>query len=70
MGVFRHLPSLVEVDLLPFVDDFHFETKVFLDRKTFIFALALSFGAPLGMVYEILQDCFLPYDYVSDLTSF
>jgi len=31
-----------EVDLPPFVDDFHLKTKVTLNWEEFIFALALS----------------------------
>jgi hypothetical protein len=74
MGVLRHLHPLVEVDLPPFVDDFHPKIKVFLDRETYIFVLARSpclvFGGPSNMVYEILQNGFLPYDYVSGFNVF
>ncbi len=34
--VFHLLHLFVEVDFHPFVDDFHLETKVILDQKTFI----------------------------------
>jgi hypothetical protein len=33
---------LVEVDLPPFVDDFHPKMDFVLDKKTFIFSLACS----------------------------
>jgi hypothetical protein len=55
-----HFHPLVKVDLLPFVNDFHLEMDLVLDRKTFISILPLfphlSFGGPLGMVYELLRD--------------
>jgi len=48
--IFRLLHLLVEVDFLPFVDDFHPKMKVTLDWEEFIFALACSphlfFGDP------------------------
>jgi len=53
MRVFRLLHLLVEVDLPPFVDDFHPKRKIILDQQTFISALArpphFSSGGPLGM---------------------
>jgi len=62
--VFWFLHLLAEVDLPPFVDDFHLETKVILDQKTFISILAcsphFSFGGPSNMVYELLQNYFVP----------
>jgi hypothetical protein len=38
-GVFCLLHPFVKVDILPFVNDFHPETKVILDQELFIFAL-------------------------------
>jgi hypothetical protein len=64
-----HLHPLVEVDLPPFVDDFHPKKDFVLDKKTFIFSLAcssrLSFDGPSSMVYELLQDCFIPDDFAN-----
>jgi hypothetical protein len=55
IGVLRFLHPLVEVHLPPFVDDFHPETKVILNRKAFIFSLAhsprLFSNGPSSMVY-------------------
>jgi hypothetical protein len=62
--VFRLFHPFVEVDFLPFVDDFHPEIDVTLDQKTFISALVhspcFSSNGPLGMVYELLQNDFFP----------
>jgi len=30
----------------------------------------LSFGGPLGMVYELLQDCLVPNDFVNGFDLF
>jgi hypothetical protein len=50
MKILYLLHPLVEVDFPPLVDDFHLKTKVTLDWKEFIFALAwsprLSFSDP------------------------
>jgi hypothetical protein len=58
MGVFQLLHSLVEGGFLPFVDDFHLETNITLDQKTFIFAFVrsprFSSSDPLNMVYGLL----------------
>jgi hypothetical protein len=58
MGVLRHLHPLVEVDLPPFVDDFHLMMKFTLVQEAFVSILArsprLSFGDPSSMVYELL----------------
>jgi len=47
---------------------------VTLDWEAFIFALVcsscLSFNAPLGMVYEFLQDYFVPNDFVNGFDVF
>jgi hypothetical protein len=65
-----HLLKLIP----PFVDDFHLETKVTLNHKTFIFALAhspcFSSDGPLGTVYEFLQNYFVLDDYVSGFNLF
>jgi hypothetical protein len=71
---FTLLHPLVEVDFLPFIEDFHLEMEDTLDRETFISALVhspcLSSDDPLGMVYELLQDCFVLDDYVNDFDLF
>ncbi len=60
---FHHLHPLVEVDLPLFVDDFHSEMDLVLDKEAFIFSLThlpcLSFDDLSSMVYEILQDYFV-----------
>jgi hypothetical protein len=70
----RHLHPLAKVDLPPFVDDFHPNTNLVLDREAFIYALTcsphLSSNGPLGMVYELLQDCFVPDDFTSGFVFF
>jgi len=56
--IFRLFQPLIEVDLPPFIDDFHFEMKVTLDHEAFISTLAhsprVSSNGPSGMVYELL----------------
>jgi len=53
-----HLHPLVEVDLPPFVNNFHPKMDLVLDKETFIYALThfplLSYGGPLGMVYAFV----------------
>jgi len=70
----RHLHTLAKVDLPPFVDDFHLKTNFVLDGEAFIYALTcsphLSSNGPLGMVYELLQDCFVPDDFTSGFVFF
>jgi hypothetical protein len=48
--------------------------KVTLDQEAFIFALApppcLFSNGPLGMVCELLQDCFVPYDSTNGFDLF
>jgi hypothetical protein len=55
---FCHLHPLVEVDLPPFVDNFHLKTDLVLDRKACIYALThspcFSSNDPSSMVYELL----------------
>jgi hypothetical protein len=74
MGILYFLHPTAEVDLPPFMNDFHLEMKVILNRKTFIFVLAhspyLFSSGPLGMVYELLRDCFAPDDFASGFNLF
>ncbi len=60
IATFRHFHPLPEVNLPPFVDNFHPETDLVLEKKTFIFALTcsphLSSNGPSSMVYELLWD--------------
>jgi hypothetical protein len=64
-----HLHPLVEVNLPPFVNDFHSKMDLVLNKKAFIFIVAcfpcLSFDGFSNMVYELLQDCFVPNDSTS-----
>jgi hypothetical protein len=59
MEIFCLLHPLAEVDLPFFVDDFHFETKVILDREAFVFTLVhsphLFYNGPSDMVYELYE---------------
>jgi hypothetical protein len=68
------LHPLVIIDLPPFVNDFHLQTKVILNRKTFIFTLAhsphLSSSGPSSMVYELLQDYSIPKDSTNGFDLF
>jgi hypothetical protein len=70
----RHLHPLVGVDLPPFVDDSHPKINFFLDRKAFISILTrfpcLSSNDASCTVYELLQDYFVFYDFVSGFVSF
>jgi hypothetical protein len=70
----HHLHPLVEVDLPPFVDNFHLKMNLILDREALVFPLTHSphhsFNGPLGMVYELLEDCFVLDDYVSGFDLF
>ncbi len=70
----HHLHPLVEVDFPPFVDDFHLEMDLALDKEAFIFALThsphLSSNNPSGMVYELLRDCFVPNHFVNGFDLF
>jgi hypothetical protein len=53
-----HLHPLVEIDLLPFANDFHPKTNLVLGKEAFIYVFThsrhISSGGPLGMVYELL----------------
>ncbi len=60
----HHLHPLTKVDLPLFVNDFHLETNLVLDSKTFIFPLTRS-PHPSNMVYELLQD----YIVLNDSTN-
>jgi hypothetical protein len=70
----RYLYPLVEVDLPPFVDNYHPKMDLVLDRKAFIYALThfphLSFNSPSGMVYELLWECFVHDDFVNGFYLF
>jgi len=65
----HHFHPLVEVDLPLFVDEFHLEMDLVLDKEAFIFVLMrsprLSSNGPSSMVYELLQDYFVHDDLVS-----
>jgi hypothetical protein len=56
--VLHLLHPFAKVDFLPFIDDFHLEMEVTLDRMEFIFALAhpscFSFSDLSSMVYKLL----------------
>jgi hypothetical protein len=69
-----HFCPLAEVDLPPFVDNCHPKMDLVLDREAFISTLThsprFSFGGPLGMVYELLWDCFVLDDYANGFDSF
>jgi hypothetical protein len=58
MGVICLFQPFIEVDLPPFIDDFHFEMKIILNWEAFIFTLAcsphVSSSGPSSMVYEFL----------------
>ncbi len=58
----------------PFVDNFHPEADIVLDKEAFIFALTrsphLSCDGPPSMVYELLQNCFVPNNFVSGFDIF
>jgi len=73
-GVLRFLHSPIEVDLPFFVDDFHLGMKLILDREAFVFALACSHylfsSRPLGVVYELLWNCFIINDPMSGFDLF
>jgi len=69
------IPSTpTEVDLASFVDDFHLETEVTLNQEAFVSTLAcsppLSSNGPSGMVYELLQNCFVLDDFVNGFDLF
>jgi hypothetical protein len=74
MGGHRFLHPLVEVDLPPFINEFHLEIEVTLNREAFISALAcspcVSSIGPLDMVYELLQNCFVLNDYMNGFDLF
>jgi hypothetical protein len=71
---FHHLHPLVEVDLPPFVNDFHLKMDFVLDIEAYIFVFmhlpSLSFGNPSSMVYELLQDYFVLDDSTSGFDLF
>jgi hypothetical protein len=72
--IFHLLHPLVEVDLPPFVDDFHPEIKVILNWKHLSFfkicSPHVSFGGPLGMMYELPWYYFVTNDFTSGFDLF
>jgi hypothetical protein len=74
MGILRLFHSHVEVDFPPFVGDFHHETKVTLNWEAFVFALVhsprLHFNGLSGTVYKVLQNYFVPNDFMSGFNLF
>ncbi len=72
--VFCFLHQHVEVDLPFFIDDFHREMEVTLNREAFIYVLAylpcLSSGGISPIVYEFWQDCFVPNDFANGFNLF
>ncbi len=70
MGIFHLFHPFVEVEFSPFVD-FYPEMEVILDWEIFMSTLVHSFSQwPIGMVDELLQDCFVLNDYVNDFDLF
>jgi hypothetical protein len=71
---FRHLHPLVKVDFPPFVNYFHPEMDLILDREAFISTLThfphLSSSDPSSMVYQLLWDCFVPDDFANGFVFF
>ncbi len=71
---FCHIHPLVEVDLPPFVNNFHPKTNFVLDKEAFTFALTcfacLSSGDLSSMVYELLQDYFVPNGSINGFDLF
>jgi hypothetical protein len=69
IATFHHIHPLVEVDLPPFVNNFHPKMDLVLDKEAFIFALThfpcLSSKSFSSMVYELLHDCFDPNGSIS-----
>jgi hypothetical protein len=74
MKVLRLLHPLTKVDLPLFVNDFHPKTEVTLSQKAFNFTLAhsphFSSNGPSSMVYELLQNCFVPNDFSNGFDHF
>ncbi len=58
----------------PFVDDFRLETEVALNWEAFVSTLACSphlfSDGPLGMVYQLLQNSFVPDDFMNGFDLF
>ncbi len=57
------LTTLINPFHKPFVNDFHLETNLVLHKEAFFFTFTrsphLSSNGPLGMVYELLSNCFV-----------
>jgi len=66
---FHHFHPSVEVDLPPFVENFHPKTNIVLDKKNIYFCLThfpcFSSNDPSGVVYELLWDYSIPNDSTS-----
>jgi len=66
----HHLHPLAKVDLPHFVNNFHPEIDLVLDKEAFIYVLThflcFSSGGFLGMVYELLWNYFVPNDFASN----
>jgi hypothetical protein len=58
----------------PFANNFHAEKNLVLDIKAFISTLTcsphLSSGGLLSMVYKLLRDYFVPYDFANGFDFF
>jgi hypothetical protein len=74
MGVFCLFHPPAKIDFPPFVDDFHPKTEVTLDHETFVSTSAhsphLFPNVFSGMMYELLQDCFVLDDYANAFDLF
>jgi hypothetical protein len=74
MWILCLLHPLAEVDFPPFIDDFHLEMEVILNWGTFTSTLTYSprffSDGPSSMVYELLQDYFVPNDFMNDFDLF
>jgi len=70
MWILCFLHPLAKVDFPPFIDDFHLEMEVILNWGAFTSTLTYSprffFDGPSSMVYELLQDYFVPNDFMND----
>jgi len=71
---FHHFHPLAEVDLPPLLSTiFIKKMDLILDRKAFISTLigfpCLSSSDPSNMVYQLLQDCFVPNDFANGFAN-
>ncbi len=74
MLVLSLLHPFAKVNLFLFLEDFHFWTNVIFNWEAFVSTLVcsshFSFIDPLGIVYELLQNCFLSNNFVNGLIFF